>query len=309
MQYKELRYVPESEDPSLTIETADLMAKVIDNTGLLAPPTESKAYFNARHMLTPYTHHLGYHGVRTFCNRKEKRNLVIPYASWLNLQTAELTGIKPDLIDERAWSGHGRGWPIRLEKAGHGARLRLEPLPNMKIGYSLELQPAEPDGIDFSVNFEFGRQPVSGTSRFRAAWPLYINAYDDVRLFYPKGESAGNWRWSSVGKKPDIILGEPVGFQIEFRRWFTEKQALPLGYGRIGKNVLIIMFSDPKVHLFVVDTGGHFSCSPVQNPAWDFEWIAENYPSHRPMGFSGRLIYTRFQSKEQILRRYKEWNR
>ena len=35
MRYDEIRYVPEREDPSITVETRDLAAKVIDNTGLL----------------------------------------------------------------------------------------------------------------------------------------------------------------------------------------------------------------------------------------------------------------------------------
>jgi hypothetical protein len=61
------------------------------------------------------------------------------------------------------------------------------------------------------------------------------------------------------------------------------------------------------VRLFVVNTGGHLFFSPVQNPAWDFEWIIEDYPLHQPVGFEGRLIYTRFESQEQVFRRYQEW--
>ena len=69
MQYEQLRYVPESEDPSLTIETDELVVKVIDNTGLLAPPSAGKAYFNASHVFTPFVHHLGYHGIRTLYSK------------------------------------------------------------------------------------------------------------------------------------------------------------------------------------------------------------------------------------------------
>jgi len=188
MQYPELRYVPESEDPSITLETSELVAKVIDNTGLLAPPpppgTSSYMWAGA---LTRFTHHLGYHGIRTLYSKNERRNLVVPFVSWLNLQVAELEGIERDAVDERACHGVGRGWPMRMEATERGAVLRLDPLPNMRIRYSIEFQPAELDAIDFAVRFEFGRAAESGRRRFRASWPCYVNAYDDVRFHYSKG--------------------------------------------------------------------------------------------------------------------------
>ncbi|MBI2192775.1 MAG: hypothetical protein HYU36_12405 [Planctomycetes bacterium] len=292
----------------MTLETRDLIAKVIDNTGLLAPLEASKAYFNRSHRFTPFTHHLGYHGIRTLYRKDEKRNLVIPFASWLNLQSAELAGIETDAVDERAWAGRGRGWPIRMEKAEPGARLSLDPLPSMKFKYSLELRPAEPDGIDFSMRFEFGRRPESGPARFRASWPCYMNAYDDVRFFYPKGTSVENWAWSSIGEKPDLVLGETVHYHHVQQGFFAESQAIPLGYGLIGERAFILMFSDPRVRLFVVNAGGHLFFSPVQNPAWDFEWVLENYPLHQPVGFDGRLLYTKFTGPEGVFRRYLEWH-
>lgn len=307
MQYPQLKYIPESEDPSLTIETRDLVIKVIDNTGLLAPPVESPAYFNRTHRFTPFTHHLGYHGIRTIYHKREKRNLVVPFVSWLNLQTAELAGIETDAVDERACFGRGRGWPLTMERAGQGVRLRLDPLPTMQMKYTLEFQPAEPDGVDFSIRFELGRGPDSGNSRLRATWPCYMNAYDDVRFFYPQVTTPSNWQWTSMGEKPDIVLGETVDYQHTQKGFFAEGQAFPLGYGRIGDYALSLMFSDSNVRFFVVNAGGHLFFSPVQNPAWDFEWVAENYPLGQPIGFDGRLIYARFEGQDAILRRYEQW--
>ena len=114
MQYDQLRYVDEQQDPSLTIETADLVVKVIDNTGLLQVRNEGvQSYLGAYsyHDIVPLSHHLGYHGIRTFYHKREKRNLVVPWCSWLNLQTFQLEGIENDPVDERAWAGTGRGWP------------------------------------------------------------------------------------------------------------------------------------------------------------------------------------------------------
>ena len=42
--------------------------------------------------------------------------------------------------------------------------------------------------------------------------------------------------------------------------------------------------------LFVVNAGGHFPISAIQNPAWDFEWTIDDYPLDTPVGFNGRLI-------------------
>ena len=232
---------------------------------------------------------------------------MVPFASWLNLQRAELAGIEADPVDERAWAGMGRGWPIRLERSGAGAMLTLDPLPTMQMRYTLEFQPAEPDAMDFRVRFEFARRPESGPARFRASWPCYMNAYDDVRLFYPKGCSPDEWTWASIGEKPDLVIGEPVHYQHAQHAFVAEDQALPVGYGRIGGHALILMFSDPTVRLFTVNTGGHFFCSPVQNPAWDFEWGVENYPLGQPVGFDGRLIYTAFENPDRVLTRYEQW--
>lgn len=306
VQYEQLDYVPEEQDPSLTLETSQLVAKVIDNTGLLAPPSDSTTYFQRSHVFTPFTHHLGYHGIRTLYRKDEKRNMVVPFASWLNLQTMRLEGIDADPVDERAWAGAGRGWPLRLSAKGDGAVLRLEPQPSMQMRYALELQPAEPDGIDFHITFELGRRPESGPARLHASWPCYMNAYDDVRLFYPKG-AADNWAWACLGEKPDFVIGDPVGYEHAQQSFVAVDQALPLGYGRIGEHCLILMFDDPRVRLFLVNAGGHMFCSPVQNPAWDFEWVVDDYPINEPLGFSGRLIYTRFESEDLVLQRYRDW--
>jgi hypothetical protein len=310
MQYDQLKYVPEEQDPSLTIETRDLVVNVIDNTGLLLPRNaERQSYFGSYgfHEFAPFTHHLGYHGIRTLYHRAEKRNLVVPFASWLNLQTLTLEGIENDPVDERAWAGTGRGWPIRMEPAGRGARLTLEPLPQTQCAYTIEFQPAEPDGIDFAVRFRFGRLPAAGPARFVATWPCYMNAYDDVRLFYPQGDAPDQFQWVGLGEKPDIVLGDPVRYKQDIKGFNVERQALPLAYGLIGERALAIMFDDPAVNFFVVNSGGHFGFSPVQNPAWDFRWTIENYPLDTPVGFDGRIMYARFEGADQMLRRYREW--
>lgn len=309
MQYPELRYVPEAEDPSLTIETRDLVTRVIDNTGLLAPPipADSKAYFNSTGRFTPFTHHLGYHGIRTLYDKRERRNVVAPFISWLNLQMAKQEGIPRDPVDERSAHGTGRGWPMRMEQRDRGALFTIEPMPLTRFRYTLELQPAEPDGIDFSVRFEFHRHPETGPVKFTSTWPCYVNAYDDVRLFYPRGRSLTDWRWESIAENAGMIIGETVGYEHKQTEFHVAEQAFPLAYGRIGAHALVLMFDDPGVEFYCVNAGGHSFMSAVQNPAWDFAWVIEDYPLNKPVGFNGRILYTPFKSPEQILQRYQEW--
>jgi hypothetical protein len=306
MQYDLLKYVPEEHDPSLTIETRDLVAKVIDNTGLLAPRAQATTYFKPTMRFTEFTHHLGYHGIRTLYHKAERRNLVLPFGSWLNLQSVRLAGTENDPVDERAWAGIARGWPVRLEGAAAGARITLDPLPQTQMEYRLELQPAEPDGLGFSVRFVFHRRAEGVPARFEGSWPCYVSAYDDARLFYPQGTPT-DWEWTSLGRNINIVLGETVNYQHEQSTFDAVDQALPLAYGLIGEYALIMMFSDPRIHLFLVNGGGHLFCSSVQNPAWDFSWTIDDYPLEESVGFDGRIVYTRFHGADAVVSRYHEW--
>ena len=309
MQYEQIKYVPQGQDPSLTIETERLAAKVIDNTGLLLAENVECKSFNGRygnHSAVPFSHHLGYHGIRCLYDKQEKRNVVVPFGSWLNLQGVSLEGCENDPVDERASYGVARGWPIRMERKGRGAALTLDPMPSTRFAYTVEFQPAEPDAVDFSVRFTFARRPDAGAVRFRASWPCYINAYDDVRFFYPEG-APDDWRWAGLGRKPDLVIGEPVAYEHQQDVFPAEAQVLPVGYGRIGERALVLMFDDPAVKFFVVNAGGHAPYSPVQNPAWDFEWAVQDYPLNQPAGFDGRLVYATFEGPEWVLDKYRQW--
>ena len=310
MRYEQIRYVPETQDPSLAIETRDLVAMVIDNTGLqLGEGDESLPYMGrfGINSLLPISHHLGYHGIRTLYDKTERRNLVVPLSSWFNLQTVSFAGIQNDPVDERAWAGVGRGWPIRLEKKGRRAALVLDEMPVTRLKYTIEFLPAEPDGIDIAVRFTFGRKADTVPPAFKATWPCYINAYDDVCFNYVRKIVDGHPVWAPLGEKPDLVIGEPVAYEHRQRTFIPDKQALPLGFGRIGQHTLILMFDDPRVRFFVVNAGGHFPTSAVQNPAWDISWTIEKYPLGEPIGFDGRIVYAPAESPEDVFNRYRRW--
>jgi hypothetical protein len=307
MQYDEIRYLPESEDPSLTLETEHLVAKIIDNSGLLAEGDYRSLRFNSNHHWTAYTHHLGYHGIRTLYDKHEKRNLVVPFASWLNLQGFFVPGLELDPIDERSAWGTGRGWPLRMEAKEQGALLTLDPLPLAQVKYTLEIQPGGPDALDFSVRFTLNKTPEARRPDMGASWPCYSNNFDNVQFVIPQGASPEEWEWTPVGQAPDIIRGETVGYQHPQESFFPESQVHPVGYCRVVDRAIIIMLSDPRAQLFVVNMGGHFAPSTVHNPALDFSWGREDYPLGQEIGFDGRIIYTDFQSEDHVWGRYEEW--
>ncbi len=312
MRYGEIRYVPQDRDPSITITTEDLVAKVIDNTGLLVKENPAVQSILGRYGINgplPISHHLGYHGIRAFYHKGERRNLVVPLVSWLNLQNVHLEGVENDPIDERSWAGVGRGWPINLNQEGSVTSLTIDPMPRTQFRYSLELQPSEPDGVDFSVRFFFQSRPEGSTGHLKATWPCYVNVYEDLRLHYPKGPSPDEWEWTTLGARPDAVIGEPVGYRHQQEVFHADSQALPVAFGRIGKRALAIMFNDPTVRFFVVNAGGLTPVSTVQSPAWDFSWDIEDFPRGEVVGFSGSIIYADFQSEGNIEDRFYEWLR
>lgn len=317
MRYSELRYVPESEDPSLELETRDLVIKLIDNTGLLCDfvaPHEG-AYIGRKHQMVPISHHLGYHGIRTLYNKQECRNIVAPFVSWLNLQGFSLTGpdgqaIPLDPVDERARRGIGRGWPVTMPMEGEEVVFRIGPMPKSGLAYMMAIHPHEPDGLDFRVEFLLTKD-LRGTATLSASWPCYMNTFYEVALQYPQGafnpslDPEVPWRWNTMGQRKGWILGETVGFDWSQEGYDPEELAAPMAFGRIGRRALLFSFGDPEVVPFVANGGAHFQFSTVENPAWDFRRVWKDVVRGVPVGFRGKIEYFEFQGEEEILERYR----
>jgi hypothetical protein len=307
MFYPELDYLLESEDPSLTIETERLVAKIIDNNGLRRE--DSKPYFG-KPVFGAFTHHFGYHGIRTLYDKTERRNVVAPFVAILNWQQAALAGIELDPVDDRATHGIPRGWPLVLRQCDDAVSVRLDPMPKAEFAYRLTIQPAVDaagDALDFSIRFLFGKRADDRTPKFSSSWACYLAGWDGVAMHYVRKGDDASHQWATIGEPPKFVVGEPVGYVHDQKVFVPEDVALPLAYVRIGERAFVLMFSDRTVKPFVVNSGGHVFSSPVQNPALDFAWEIENYPLGESVGFDGRLIYTTFTSDEDLLRRYDEF--
>jgi hypothetical protein len=298
-QYPEIRWVDESRDPSITIETETLTAKVIDNTGLLV---QSGTLWPQ----PEYSHHLGYHGIRSFWHKQERRNIVAPFVSWLNLQNLAIEGIELDPVDSRSRHGIGRGWPILISGDPERVALQIHRMPDSGVEYRLELAPSGRDSLDFSIQFTLHRK-TREKARFSASWPCYMSTYDEVELYSPQG-TPESFRWSSFGEKEDFVAGETVGY-VHSQRTFSQPQpvAHSLVYGRIGNYVLAIMTDRPEVQFFLVNAGGHRPYFPIQNPAWDFSFQLDDYAIQEPFGFEGRIIYKPWKNSDEIMQRYLDW--
>jgi hypothetical protein len=310
MQYDELKYVTENDDPSITIETEEISARIIDGSGIILPPqkTGSRLFYQEGMRVTDLVHNLGFHGIHEFYSKIQRRNIVAPFISWLNLQNMIIEGIDNDPSDERAFGTSGaRGWPIKIEEKGKGAILFMKPLSKTKVEYSIEFQPAEPDGIDFITRFLIKGENNENPSNLTVSWPLYTNALDDVHFYYPCKEQEEGWKWKTIGENPEFILGRTVHFKHDYKYLKTEHEHYYVGYGRIGEYALILMHDEPGMNFYVNTAGGHYSFSSVQNPAWGFMWTKYKYTFNKSFGFRGRIIYTKYENDEKVIDRYNKW--
>jgi len=300
-QYDSLQWVDERQDPSITLETDELMVKVIDNTGLRPRPESAW-------MEQGYSHHFGYHGIRALWNKEERRNIVAPFFSWLNLQNLKVEGLELDPVDSRARFGIGRGWPIQMKKDSGGILLKISKMPVSGVEYSLFLLPSGPDSLDFTITFVLHKKRQNPASFF-ASWPCYMSTFDEVQLYSPSGDPRTPF-WEPFGEPEPFVIGEPVGF-VHSQRTFSPRQipAFPAVYGRIGSRVLAMMTSRPEVKFFLVNAGGHRPYLPVQNPAWDFSFNLPDYNPGQAFGFRGRIIYKTWRRADEITGRFQQWKK
>lgn len=301
-QYDSLRVVDEQDDPSITLETEHLVAKIIDNTALRARPH--------RHLrgMPEFSHYFGYHGIRALWRKDEQRNIVAPFFSWLNLQSLQLEGLELDPVDSRAVSGIGRGWPLRMTREGNVVSLRIPRMPRSGVEYQLQLKPGGADALDFEMTFTLHRK-TKDKARFRASWPCYMSTFDEVQLYSPEGEP-DRPTWRAFGEEEAIVIGEAVNVNKGQRSFLpAAPAAFPAAYGRIGSRVFVLMVDRPEVEFFVVNTGGHLSFCPVQNPAWDFSLTMADYEPGKPFGFRGRMLYKAWTGADEIVDRYRQWKR
>jgi hypothetical protein len=80
----------------------------------------------------------------------------------------------------------------------------------------------------------------------------------------------------------------------------------PFYYGLRGENVLIMMFRKPK------NGEINFAQSPDgasdKDPAWDFILYQKKYKVGKPFTFRGRMVYKRFEGKEDVIKTYEQWS-
>jgi hypothetical protein len=303
-QYDTLRWVSETEDPSVTLETKEIVAKIIDNTGLHVADRPGNPKFGEPE--PGFSHYLGYHAIRALWRKDERRNIVAPFASWLNLQSLQVEGLELDPVDSRSRYGVGRGWPMHMEREGQGVSLKTPIMPVSGVAYTFKVKPAGADGLDFEMSFTLHKKNKKKAA-FYAEWACYMSTYDEVQLYSPSGNAASP-AWEGFGEKEPFIVGEAVNYVHSQRQFRPAKPpAFPAVYGRIGPRVLALMASRPEVNFFVMSAGGHRAYYPVQNPAWDLEFKLPDYEPDKPFGFRGRLIYKNSASAEEILARYKKW--
>jgi hypothetical protein len=154
-----------------------------------------------------------------------------------------------------------------------------------------------------------------------------MNDVEEVSLHFPGIERAGaeeKWiaaeapkghpDWNSGGTYRHI-KAEPIEYDkdVKFRlnSWSYDYPCFtkPFYYGRAANGmVFILMFNKT----FTQDDQIRFSLFKFKvprhpRPAWDFQYVINNVEEEKEYGFKGRLVWKRFISAEDCLKKYEKW--
>lgn len=152
----------------------------------------------------------------------------------------------------------------------------------------------------------------------------YLNAPSDLSIQFigrsrpGRGDAAPRWIKYSSPSHGDAASHRPAGsawdppvdegFNITLVSGLSDFEYLyPFYFGRLGENVLILMFEKPPR-----ENELRFAQSPTGagtgNPAWDFVYFQRSYEIGRFFGFRGRLVYKRFTTLADIVGEYEKWS-
>jgi hypothetical protein len=265
-------------------------------------------------------HKRGYSGIAELYNTAAKqKNLFVPKYAGLNF--------------EHIFSGDSAsyGWnmyecrlaPMKVIKhSGTKTELRQSRTQNWPLGSRIVYE-AKNEGIEFTY---------TGTP-LEDAWKKqgYIGLFFASYIYEPEQKGIYFIGQSKDNHMPHWIYHLPVshGLQANHRparskfhpamdtAGFPNTLALikgvsdfeysyPFFYGLRGDNVIIMMFEKPK------EGEINFAQSPdgasEKDPAWDFIFYQRKYKIGKPFTFRGRVVYKRFEGKEDVMKTYEQWS-
>ncbi|MBI3852757.1 MAG: hypothetical protein HY298_21085 [Verrucomicrobia bacterium] len=266
-------------------------------------------------------HRAGYSGISELSLGTEgARNVFVPLYAGLNF--------------EHIFSGDSQtyGWnifeprrsPMKLMRVSE-TRVQLQqsrtanwPL-RTRIDYELS---------EGGINFTFCGVPLEDIWKkhgyIGVFFASYISAPEDMainfigRSRFGKGDPQPRWikhlpekHGQAANHRPADSDWDPSfdeGFHLELVKGFSNLEYLyPFYYGLSGENVLVLMFKRPGK-----DAELRFAQSPSGggqgNPAWDFVYFQRQYVVGREFCFHARVVYKKFQGRQDVVRLYEAWS-
>lgn len=288
-----------------TLRTRELTAVIGDNEA-----------GDADHLL----HRAGYNGVWSLASAHAPRNCFVPSVAGLNLE---------HFMDDLFMAEEGgdifepRHLPMTLERLSeHSAQLVHGPSPLTGISTRSLFSVREPHAIDLDFTATLHRAPRAGT-RMGFFWASYLDAPDSPALHFlnPQGlwsclsaDAHGSGNTVCHHSLPAATWGAPARRYREgsLAHAFSQRRFdLPLMYGRPGDGGMLwlLMFDqEAPLRLCMSPSGGGTDKErATYNPAWDFQYIADDARPGQQLHCRARLIYKPYQDRQEILDLYRAW--
>ena len=265
-------------------------------------------------------HRAGYNGLWSLTSVHAPQNCFVPAVAGLNLE---------HFMDEMFMTEEGgdifepRHLPMTLERVSdREARLVHGPSPLTGVSSQTTFTLSEPYFVDLDFRATLHRAPRAG-QRFGFFWASYMDAPEAPALHFldPQG------RWASLSadahgsgntlchrSHASASWGAPVrhyrhgslAHSFSLRRF-----DLPLMYGRPGDGHmlwLLMLDQEGPVRLCMSPSGGG-TCPErsTYNPAWDFQYIADQAQAGQEFRCRARLVYKPYQGRGEILDLYRTW--
>lgn len=264
-------------------------------------------------------HRAWYNGVHILRHRADTTNLFWPRVAGLNFE---------HIYDGEKWYEPAaslfepRSSPMELTRlAGDTVLLHQPPTALHKLESWTRFSLAAPHYVDMDFRC-IPRAATFDRGYIGLFWACYIDTHLS-REYYFIGRKDGetNNRWlaflSPEHREASTLRHVDDRFDPTFAEKFPPmlytsfspyRYAYPFYYGRRGEMVVILMFDQPGPIRFSHSPSSGGLVTPDSNPAWDFQYLIQDYQVGQEYGFRARMIYKPFVSEQDIIAEYERWS-
>lgn len=294
-----------------TATTAGVGQMILESKELRIVVADNQAY-------SP-EHASGYSGIAELYRRDHERNLFVPQYSGLNFEHI-FSGDQASYVHSMY---EPREAPMEIFRlAQDRVELRQTRTKHWPLNSRLSYQ-VQGDAVDFTYCGTPTADAWQKHGYIGTFFASYMNAPHDPAINFigrrrSEGEAATRWirhlpavhgldslhapaasHWT-----PGLDEGNPIDL-LNGRSGI--EYVYPFFFGRVGPNVLIMMFERPNARSEV-----YFAQSPSgggeRNPAWDFVHFQRDYVVGREYCLHARMVYKPFAGRREIISLYERWS-